>query len=77
MAHQAGNDTGAAASVVVTFLLAAGAPVTTVVTAPPGLPATGAGGTAQRALHGWLALGVGAGLVTLGALARWRRQARR
>ena len=73
--HQAGNDTGATASVVVTFLLSAGAPVTTIVTPPPGLPATGAGGTVQRTLNVWLVLGVGTGLATLGALARWRRQA--
>ena len=64
--HQAGNETGAAASVVVTFLVSGGAPVTTVATPPPGLPATGAGGAgrfpAPALAAAAILLGLGAGL---------------
>ena len=74
--HEAGNDTADPATVIVTFLLPKGAPLTTVAT--PGLPNTGMGGATQRAQDLWLALliavglGAGGGLAAGGALARLR-----
>ncbi|HEX6739728.1 MAG TPA: cupin domain-containing protein, partial [Vicinamibacteria bacterium] len=50
MAHLARKDAGARASVLASYLAPAGAPLTTVVSAAPGLPNTGAGGAPARAL---------------------------
>ena len=65
VAHQAGNAGTGPASVMVTFLLPQGAPLTTVAPAQPGLPNTGAGGGRRRS-DVWLALLLANGVAMLG-----------
>ena len=65
VAHQAGNAGTGPASVMVTFLLPQGAPLTTVAPAQPGLPNTGAGGGRLRSDF-WLALLLANGVAMLG-----------
>ncbi len=64
--HQAGNAATAPASVMVTFLLPQGAPLTTVAPAQPGLPNTGAGGGQRLRSDFWLALLLANGAALLG-----------
>jgi len=71
--HEAGNATANRATVMVTFLLPKGAPLTTVGT--PGLPNTGAGGVDRWTLYLWLALLLGAGL-GVGTSLMWGRSRR-
>ena len=71
--HEAGNATTNRATVMVTFLLPKGAPLTTVGT--PGLPNTGAGGADRWTLHFWLALLIGGGL-GVGTSLLWGRSRR-
>ncbi len=66
--HQAGNTTADPATVMVTFLLPQAAPLTTVTTASPGLPNTGAGGE----LRPWSGVSLALLVASGGALLGWR-----
>ncbi len=66
--HQAGNATADPATVMVTFLLPQAAPLTTVTTASPGLPNTGAGGE----LRPWSGVSLALLVASGGALLGWR-----
>ena len=70
--HQAGNDTGAKASVMGSFLLPKGAPLTTVAATAPGLPNTGMGGERRLTPSLWLLVLAGTGLGA-GGWVGWRR----
>ena len=71
--HEAGNATANRATVMVTFLLPKGAPLTTV--GAPGLPNTGAGGADRWTLLFWLAVLIGGGL-GVGTSLMWGRSRR-
>lgn len=74
--HDVVNAGSANAALVAMQILPKGASPSTPVTVPtPGLPATGAGGAAQRVPPVWLAALVGGGLVAAGWFVRQRRRA--